>query len=713
MASPVRRLHRLFACLLAASAAATATAQETPVARRDRVVVVENSAPVDVDVIANDAVAPAQLVGGQLLVSSPPMGSVSVVDGGTASAGDDRLRYQPPTDFSGIDVFSYQVCTAADGCDESQLEVVVRPAIDVNHTAFADSGYVDVPLSGLRALPALTLRTTPLRAPDSVALDLATDPSPRDLWDLAGTQRVVRTLPQPADGNPQEWQVLIDAIGWGGDVDLYAGQDLNGNGLPDPGEVDCTSAMAASERCELNLIHPGNGDVRYWVLVHNRHDAAQTGELDLYAFNLGANGDASLVATAPGTLPADAAFPLRVSWNGATLVDDGLRAAGYVGLWSEGNLVGRFPFRVERSGEAFAPRPLVGNLDLVLPPDRIHEALFVDVPAGATSLTVRSFSSRNIDLYLAHAADPSGPVVAPAPPRAEADASATTAAGNEVIRLTGAALKPGRWYVIPHNADTLTASVVLQATIEANPPAIRPGSYFDPGRGGHGVFLYPAGSQWTGLWFTYLQDGSPTWYYLQGAAPGANGLWFGELFRSAWDGGGNRLTRIGLARLSPSGTDAFTWTWTIDGETGSEPMVALGRGCPVLEGEPLDVSSTWFAAESAGTGHSVQMWPHYEYYAAFIYDDRGVARFVTSEAAGFQGGEATLAVEQLTGFCPLCERPGAPQRSAIGTLTRRFLGGETRMALTLDFTGGLSGHWQADEIVQPLGGPASTQGCAP
>ena len=69
-------------------------------------------------------------------------------------------------------------------------------------------------------------------------------------------------------------------------------------------------------------------------------------------------------------------------------------------------------------------------------------------------------------------------------------------------------------------AFTASPARVVSATIVgADAPVVRPGSYFNPDRSGHGVFLYPAGDQWTGLWYTYFQDRTPTWYYLQGPQP--------------------------------------------------------------------------------------------------------------------------------------------------------------------------------------------------
>ena len=244
-------------------------------------------------------------------------------------------------------------------------------------------------------------------------------------------------------------------------------------------------------------------------------------------------------------------------------------------------------------------------------------------------------------------------------------------------------------------------------------PIVRSGSYFNAARSGHGLFLYPAGDQWAGLWYTYLQDGSSTWYYLQGPAPGTTGVWTGDLYRAAWNGSSNHLVAVGRGIATPAGPDAFLFSYELDGQAGSEPLAALGRGCPSLAGQPLDASSHWFDPARAGTGYSVQLFPDYEFFAAFVYDGQGVPRFLTSEAGSFRGADTTLPLEQLTGFCPLCERSGAPSRADIGTLRRRFdASGLVQMQLDAVFTGGVPGAWTGNDNVQLLGGPGTTQGCA-
>src|SRR5690606_26385941 len=146
--------------------------------------------------------------------------------------------------------------------------------------------------------------------------------------------------------------------------------------------------------------------------------------------------------------------------------------------------------------------------------------------------------------------------------------------------------------------------------------------------------------------------------------------WFAELYRSNWEDTANRLTRVGTAIVNPH-PEGLVFSYSLDGEQGSELLQLFGAGCPTLAGQPLDASSHWFDPAKAGTGYSVQLFPDYEFYAAFVYDSRGVARFLTSEAGSFRGADATLPLEQLTGFCPLCTRTGAPVRADVGTLRRR------------------------------------------
>ncbi len=705
-----------------ASAVVTILNDDTPgpayTVRGDRFVLRENQGQVAMSVLANDEIGPGAVAGGSLRIGyAPTLGTASVQTQGTADPTDDVILYTPAANTSGEESFGYDLCTAGNQCRTGWVQVVLRPRLDVELETAGHAGFSDLALTGLRPLPAARFQATALVEPKRFQPALAADATPASPWDngKAGTWTTVETLAAAGDGQPQEWRVLAEAAGLGANVDLYLGLDSNGNSAADPEELACTAAMTGTtERCELTVQVPGDGPARYWVMVHNRGASAQSA--NAFVFEVPQRvGNGRLSATGPGGLAAGAAFAVRAGWNDPGMVQ-GDRRVGYVRVSSQGGHVGAFPVHLTRTGAESSAMPLSSGVQrtLRLGAGQAQERMFIDVPAGATSLDVTVTGDQDVNLYLAPVASPAGPGIAPAPARGLAVASATGPGTSEGLTVTGGTLQPGRWYVTPVNAGAVAANVTVLATVTANAPVVRPGSYYNAARSGHGLFLYPAGPARVGLWYTYLQDGTPTWYYLQGTTPGANGLWTATLYRSAWLGDTNVLTAVGEARMAPTGPDAFTFTYTLDGETGAEPMAALGRGCPTLSGQPLDVSSHWYNPARAGSGYSVQMFGNYEFHAAFVYDGQGVPRFLLAERNGFGGAQADLVLAQLQGFCPLCERTGNPTRSTVGVFSRGFADGSfSGVQVDAIYGAGLPGAWTADEVILPLGGASSRQGCEP
>ncbi|GAB3734821.1 hypothetical protein GCM10028794_13600 [Silanimonas algicola] len=593
--------------------------------------------------------------------------------------------------------------------------------LPINLTVPAQRGFVDVTLSGLRALPGVQFASTALSAPVISDLALALDSTPGTPWDggRAGTAHMAGTL-AGRSGSALPWQVFAEASGLGGDVDLYLGEDLNGDGQPSENEVRCTSAMsAAGERCELLITVPAGGTGRYWAMLHNRGGLAQTGRLSRYEVPL-LPSDGSLVTTAPGILPAGEAFPLRVQWDDPTLLN-GESRVGYVQMQLSGTTQAVFPVKLTRNANDSSALALVSGEDrtLRLGGNGSHEQLFIDVPAGATQLAVTTTSASNVDVYLARVPAPVAgsavPSIGLAPPRNQAQASGTTPGGNESVTVASPAA--GRWYVTPVNMTASSATVVVRATVSGTAPTVRPGGYYNTGRSGHGLFLYPAGGEWAGLWYTYLQDSTPTWYYLQGPAPGGNGIWRGGIYRGTWVGGSRFLTEVGEATATPTGADAFTFSYTLDGQMGSEAFSVFGRGCPTIGGSPADISQHYFDPARNGAGYSAQVLTSpgpYEFYATFVYDAKGVARFLVAEGPPSSAGTATINLDQLTGFCPLCERLSSPTRTRAGTLQRTVTGSRLAEITTKAvFSNGVLGTWNVSDTLSMLDGMGRTQGCVP
>ncbi|WP_397606811.1 S8 family serine peptidase [Silanimonas sp.] len=597
------------------------------------------------------------------------------------------------------------------------------PPLQVRNVS-GDRGYVDFDLSNIISLNNARFAATDLAVPVAKQEGLLQDSTNGDPYDSLTDGVFFQNVPiNFNDGQTHTVQVNVTLAPASSpaaqDFDLFVGVDSDGDGQPEEAEERCTSTSSgATEACSITVTHPGNNvPITVWGLVQN-WTASSTGARNDARLEMAAIDNlpsARQKATGPGNVPANAAFTARLVYDDPTFLNGQSRFGFLIVDRGPGVNAIRVPFKLTRNSATPSPFAMSAGVDrqILLAAGASQEFAYIDVPAGATQLTVTTTSSANVDLYLARVAPivPAAaiPTIAAAPARNTATASATTTSGNETVTVANPAA--GRWYLTPVNASGTTASLTLRATIAGTAPSIRPGGYFNPERSGHGFFLYPAGSQLAGLWYTFLADGTPTWYYLQGAAPGANGFWSGQLFRSAWNGSANTLVEVGSATVSPTATNEFTFSYNLDGETGSEAFRNFGGGCPTLSGSPLNVSSHWFNPATAGSGYSVQMFPNYEFYTVFAYDGLGIPRYLIAERTSFGGATATADLEQINGFCPLCNRTGTPTRNTIGTFSRGFSGGTfSNITLSGTFVNGVQGTWTANESVGALG---SLQGCTP
>lgn len=687
-----------------------------PSPRLDRALIGLRAGAIEVDVLANDGIDPALRAALVLSVpGAPSAGSAAVVSG--AAGALPRLRYTP-SGTAERDRVTYRACFGGlTACVESTLTIERRPlpVSALEWQAPAERGHRDQPIADLPALPAARFIAHGLVAAQvsTVTTDAA---SPADAPWRGGA--IATTLRPLAGGSARRsWRVLVDSASLdGGDIDLFLGVDRNGNQRADADELTCASAgVGSGERCDLALDAPADGAIDYWIVVRGagfgRIARVETFETPLDV----PESQSSLVATGPGTLPVDAAFPLRFGWDDATWLP-GEHRGGWVEFRADvGASLGWVPVRLSRGNAEPSAFALASGVDhvLALLPGAAHERLFIDVPPGTARLEATTRSADAIDLFLARVppVTPSGavPFVAAAPARAAAVASATTPSGSERLVIDSPA--PGRWYVTPVSSPIgANARVTVRATLSGSAPRLQPGGYFNPSRSGTGLFVYPAGDQWAALWFTYAQDGTPTWFYLQAPRPGANGVWRSPIFRSAWDGARNRLTGVGEATITTTAVDAFTFSYTLDGETGGEAYANFSAGCPVIGGQRRNSSGLWFDPRTAGSGYVVQGFTDYEFQLVFAYDARGVPRYLAAERNGLGPAIDVQPLEQLRGACPLCARSGNPVRTRVGTLERTIEGGTLRrFRVDATYVDGVPGRWTADDTVIPLG---ELRGCA-
>src|SRR5690606_1655008 len=229
-------------------------------------------------------------------------------------------------------------------------------------------------------------------------------------------------------------------------------------------------------------------------------------------------------------------------------------------------------------------------------------------------------------------------------------------------------------------------------------PTPRFGPWYNPSRGGAGVFLYQAAGDWAVIWYTYLQDGTPTWYLGSAPAPGpGQGSWTVPLHRVSWNGTAAKPVRVGEAVLAFEDPGQLTFAWNLDGESGSEPHVFIDAGgCP--PGSPRDLTGSWYEPELSGYGYSINAHDGLETAAAYFYDGQGVARWAFGSNSPF--GAESMVLLQYRGSCPLCAY-APPQTTEVGVFQRSYDGnGSGSGSLEVELAPPLQGSWSTSGTLQ-------------
>jgi hypothetical protein len=374
---------------------------------------------------------------------------------------------------------------------------------------------------------------------------------------------------------------------------------------------------------------------------------------------------------------------LRMVWDSPGF-EPGQRRLGYLLVEAiPGVRVFQEPIRLRRMAlEDAAHVMAIGeSREVHLGPGEAHERLVVDVPTNAVGAVFSTEGEGEVSLYAARTASPVEPEIAPAPPRSAAQAQASAPGADQVIVLQGDVLAPGRWYLTPVNRGVSPAVVHVRAEVvpAGARPAFRPGHYFNPSRPGHGLFLDFAGDQWVMVWYTYLQDGTPTWYYTQGPTPGPDqSQWPVDLLRVTRDSftSPTRAVKVGSATLTilpgPAGASPkLAFGYNLDGDAGWETLTRLGDDrCPRFNGAQLDATGHWYWPSQVGDGISAQLLPNTEVYAVYSYDGLGFPRWLIGQK-DYDPTVTSLTLQQMSGFCPTC--PAIPASSqSVGVLTRQL-----------------------------------------
>ena len=611
------------------------------------------------------------------------------------------------------------------------VEVYADPGAlpsEIRFTATSDGGFRDTSISGLVALSNPRFVGGGLAPVGDDTRVLPQDPTPADLFKTlprTGAYFTTVPLPRELDANGQPAPATLDVMIYAEtssptarDVDLYVGIDDNGDGKPQQDEAICfRQGSGAAKSCRIHraIANAANPPV-VWFLEQNVQQGTSADSVRMrYAVATLDSGLAGtdksyarygvLRASGPGRTAANAAFDTRLSWSTASF----LPGESWMSLFAmsaspNGARFGFVPVFIDVSSSMTRAPKLMSGLDdtlvVRLPAGASHDRVAIDVPPNAGSLTAGMSGTGSADLYVAKSSgEPAPPAIGSSPPVAQAAGSSTNAGSGESVTVSGAALTPGRWYVMPANTGGSIAEVTLRTRLAfASSAASTPdAAYFDPDRSGHGLFLNTGGDQWVAFWYTYLQDGTPAWYLAQAPAPAStDGVWSAPLYRYTWDGATNAGSTVGRLDLVRRGDGALAFDWQLDGTFGSEPFVALtapGANCAQALGGKVDFSGAWFAPAHSGYGYSVITNADVETEVAYLYDTSGNPRWLYGQNSPF--GSGTFALTQYTGFCPTCAY-AAIQGTNAGQLVRTFTTPRSGTALVT------AGAWQVNDTTAKL-----------
>jgi hypothetical protein len=480
-------------------------------------------------------------------------------------------------------------------------------------------------------------------------------------------------------------------------------------------EADVARSLNITLPGAANWIHPADSNTRHVIGSRGHLYVTLDGlpALTNARWRVEHVGTGKLTASGPTVAAAGATLTARVAWDALPVPASTPLAVRLVVESSPGVVAGFRDLQLVRRDWQGSARALGNNrpITVAVPAwNRTVEEnrLYFAVPPHAASVRVRVTSAVDVDVYANRAANlaPRAPLVGPGTARTAPVASDTGPAltkeieipnpvgfGNAQLMITLARPASG---TLNYQPATVTAWVSSQRVMAP----FRSGQYFNPDRAGHGVFVDFSGDQWVAVWYTYFEDGTPTWYYAQGPSPGPNdaGIWSAPLLRIGWNGSATHATEVGEIVITPLGANSMVFSYNLDGDSGSEELSRLGGGgCPTSQGAPLDATGHWYSPSLPGFGYSAQFEPDLEIYTAYAYDAAGVARWLIG-AKPWNEAVTQVNMEQIAGTCPTCGH--APTTSRLtGTLTRT-LGtnadgkrGLTQINLQAPFLSPLGGSW--------------------
>ena len=580
----------------------------------------------------------------------------------------------------------------------------------------SDSGWKEFTLSQLLALPNATFASSDLAEPSSTTVKLEEDQTNLEWWDSdQGTMTLWFDVPA---GSLRLYTHTPSSTAI--DVDLYVGKDNDGDRRVDKSEMICESHSERDiETCDI--LAPTAG--RYWVRAQNWTASTEPGgdDVTLMTALIGPATSSELAASGPGITARNEQFPVRLSWDNVNALpgDDWLGAVSVGSTSEQPDNIGVIPVQYHRIGIS-SPQtlPLMDGTThrLALNAQQKHDRIFIDVPSGASSLTIAANGAsdeQNNGLTLelvrldfgAGLSDP--PFATPAGSAPVVASASGSGATGPTLTVSGSNLQPGRWYAVLRNDNSDPSALEIRADVEfsGTPIVFQPGLWAPSSRPGLGQgYEYNfSGPNRSLIWYTYDENGQPAWY-IAGNVESAGNIWTSALYRVTNDGTDQQLAPVGQVSVTLLAEDDALFSFTLFGESGTERMVPLSLPtCPNISGSEKSYTGLWYRGVDGLGGASVLMNSSTQAQIHYLFDAVGVPRWLFAQDEDQPAPDnPEIPMYQFSGYCAVCNEQTVSSKP-VGVLARSF-SSEPTGSWTLDylFSAPLSGSIKRTDQISKL-----------
>jgi len=555
-------------------------------------------------------------------------------------------------------------------------------------------GRGEIQIPSLGATDELVVRTSELVRPNPFIANLVQDPTPLDPFD-GGPGTRISTITVP----PSTLLLHVETFASSSnDVDLFVGRDLDNNGQPDAAELVCRSVTETDlERCQIENPEAGT----WWVVVQNWSASPSAPDVIRYEVAvLSESSESSLVSFGPG-LHDGGPLTLPVYWDQPAMLRDE-RRIGAIGIATSRDFfanVGSFAVAVTRNQAAQIDETAIfpGRDDRVMvPAGGRHNKLYLDVPETATAIQIDIFG-QSFDAQLGFADFDDLVATIPSTPAAPEPfiGGSEAISGGRRLSLSaspGQTLAAGRYFIVIDNQDSEERSYLFSATVTEDQPVDNIRGLWGPLHRtiNQGIDWQIGGGGNFAVWYTYDEDGLPT-FYISNTVPPVDGssIYNAILFRATSNDQRNFLTPVGEVQITSVAPGRLMYAWRLNGNHGSEMYrTNIDSSCPLIGGVPSQRTGHWVSPDTSAGGVTLLSIANAEAWIRYYYDNLNRPRWVLAdeELPPTLPDGVSMEVLDFRGFCIYCD-PSPISREVVGTLERQFIDSGTTREVS-DFLAG-------------------------